>query len=104
MKSLNLREFDTSRLTSTQHMFQKCSSLTSLDVSMFKTDNVLKMNFMFNSCSALTELNLLSFNTLNCKDFTSMWTLVKELKVTLRNSTAYNLSAKLPSDFKVDLV
>ena len=46
-------------------MFNKCSSLTSLNLSNFNTNNVTNMDSMFNKCSSLTSLNLSNFNTNN---------------------------------------
>ena len=43
-------------------MFQKCNSLTSLDLSSFDTSNVTYMNWMFSWCSSLTSLNLSRFD------------------------------------------
>lgn len=44
-------------------MFEKCSSLTSLDVTHFNTANVTNMDYMFSNCVALTSLYLTNFNT-----------------------------------------
>ena len=45
-------------LTSTNHMFYKCSSLKSIDLSSFNTSNVNDMSFMFSFCSSLKKENI----------------------------------------------
>ena len=60
-------------LTSTNHMFWKCSSLTSIDLSSFNTSNVNNMQYMFYKCSSLTSINLSSFNTSNVNDMSLMF-------------------------------
>ncbi len=39
-------------------IFNKCSSLTSLNLYNFNTNNTKDMNYMFNKCSFLTALHL----------------------------------------------
>ena len=39
-------------------MFNRCESLTSLDLSMFNTEKVEFMNRLFRNCNNLTSLNL----------------------------------------------
>ena len=59
--------------TSTDHMFQNCTSLTSLDVSSFNTSRVTNMSGMFASCSSLTSLDVTSFNTSMVTDMSGMF-------------------------------
>lgn len=74
LTSLDLTRFDTSNVTMINSMFNGCSSLTSLDLSKFNTSNVTKMSEMFRDCSSLTELKgLSSFNTSNVEDMGSMF-------------------------------
>ena len=54
-------------------MFNKCSSLTSLNLSNFNTNNVIDMRYMFYECSSLTSLNLSNFNTNNVIDMREMF-------------------------------
>ena len=63
---------NTSEVTNMDHMFNGCSSVTSLDVSHFNTSKVTVMRNMFSDCSSLTSLDLSSFNTSNV---TSMYAL-----------------------------
>lgn len=46
-------------------MFERCSSLTSLDVSNFNTSNVTAMSSMFYDCSSLTGLDVSNFSVVN---------------------------------------
>ena len=48
-------------------MFEKCSSLTSLNLSNFNTDKVVNMRGMFYGCSSLKTLVLSNFNTGSAK-------------------------------------
>ena len=48
--------FDTSRTTNMSSMFQKCTSLTSLDLSNFDTSKVTSMSSMFDGCTGLTSI------------------------------------------------
>ena len=56
---------NTSEVSSMNHMFSCCYSLTSLDLSHFDTSQVTDMNDMFWSCKNLTSLNLSNFDTGN---------------------------------------
>ena len=57
--------FNTAKVTNMQSMFERCKSLTNLDLSSFNTANVKYMNYMLHGCSSLTNLDLSSFNTAN---------------------------------------
>ena len=63
LKSLDLTNFNTAKVTDMSFMFKGCSALTSLDLTNFNTANVTYMDNMFNGCSALTSLDLTNFNT-----------------------------------------
>ena len=52
-------------VTDMSYMFNKCSSLISLNLSSFNTNNVTDMSYMFKLCSSLISLDLSSFNTNN---------------------------------------
>lgn len=58
LKSVNLNDFDMSKVTSTYAMFENCKSLTSIDVSNWNTSNITDMGFMFYGCSALKEIDV----------------------------------------------
>ena len=57
------KNFDTSKVKYMAHMFENCSSLTSLDLSSFNTSNVTDMCDMFRGCESLASLDLSNFNT-----------------------------------------
>ena len=63
LTSLDLLNFDTSKVTNMREMFRSCSKLTSLNVSKFNTSKVTDMYEMFDNCSSLTSLDLLNFDT-----------------------------------------
>ena len=70
---INLSNFNTSQVTSTNNMFTYCSSLTSLNLSNFDTSQVRNMNCMFYSCSSLTSLNLSNFDTSQVSNMNCMF-------------------------------
>ena len=63
LKKLNLSKWNTSSVTNMGSMFSNCSSLASLNLSSFNTSNVTNMESMFHGCHKLTKLNLSSFDT-----------------------------------------
>ena len=67
LTSLDVSNFNTSQVTSMLQMFSGCSGLTSLDVSNFDTSAVTDMGNLFSGCEALTSLDLTNFNTSNVK-------------------------------------
>ncbi len=73
LTSLDLSSFNTSKVTEMRVMFCNCSSLMSLDLSSFNTSNVTNMFNIFGGCSSLTSLDLSSFNTSNVTDMGRMF-------------------------------
>ena len=69
----NLRQLDTSCVTSMKSMFNSCTNLTQIDLSGFQTANVKSFNAMFACSSSLRELNLSSFDTSAATDFSAMF-------------------------------
>ena len=65
--------FNTSKTTNMEKMFNVCSVLTTIDLSNFNTSNVTTMNYMYASCSALTILELDNFNTSNVINMDTMF-------------------------------
>ena len=64
LTSIDLSNFDTSKVTDMSWMFDACSNLASLDLSsFFNTSKVTNMEYMFNQCYYLTTLDLSNFNT-----------------------------------------
>ena len=62
LSSLDLSNFDTSKVTMMNHMFYGCLNLTSLNLSNFNTTKVTDMNSMFDGCTKLEYINLKNFN------------------------------------------
>ena len=56
--SLDLSNFDTSKVTDMGGMFYNCNSLTSLNLSNFDTSKVLNMGDMFKNCSKIKMINV----------------------------------------------
>lgn len=73
MGSLDLSDFNTSKVTDMSYMFAYCSALSLLKLSNFDTSNVTNMSNMFRDCSLLDELVLISFNTSKVTDMDCMF-------------------------------
>lgn len=71
--SLIISNFDTSKVTSMNYMFYECTSLTTLNNIKFDTSNVTNMQQMFNCCRVLTALDLTSFDTSKVTNMNSMF-------------------------------
>ena len=63
LTTLDLSDFDTSKVTNMDSMFTRMSNLTTLNLSSFDTSKVVNMGSMFLGMSNLTTLNLSSFDT-----------------------------------------
>ena len=74
LKTLNVSNLDTSKVTHMQSMFYGCRSLTSLDVSKWNTSQVTDMSDMFTYCSGLTSLDLSNFDTSQVIKMSGMFT------------------------------
>ena len=99
LKFLNLKNFDTSKVTNMAGMFNMCYNLTSLDLSNFDTSKVWSMNFMFNQCYGLKELNLVSFTTENCVNFLDMFGELNETVIYVENRTdCSNMIFEIPEE------
>ncbi len=73
LTKLDLKGFDTSKVTDMSKMFSGCSSLTALDVTGFDTSKVTNMSSMFSGCSGLTDLDVTGFDTSNVTNMSSMF-------------------------------
>ena len=58
LKSLNLSNFDTSKVVDMKRMFNDCASLKSLDISSFDTSKVTAFDGMFSRCKNLEDLKI----------------------------------------------
>lgn len=72
--SLLLDTFDTANVTNMLAMFRSCTKLTDLDVSSFYTENVTNMSSMFRDCRQLSRITGLEyFKTGSVKSMTGMF-------------------------------
>ena len=71
--SINLSNFDTSKVINMQYMFNSCLNLFLLDLSNFNTSNVEDMSFLFCNCRTLTLLNLSNLDTSKVTDMQKMF-------------------------------
>ena len=65
VRELNLNKFNTSNVTSMQHMFSNCSSIEILDVSNFDTSKVKSLEATFAGCTNLATLEVNNWDTSN---------------------------------------
>ena len=56
LNTINLNNFDTSNVTYMVEMFANCEELTTLDLSNFDTSKVTEMELMFSRCAKLTNI------------------------------------------------
>lgn len=88
-----LKNLDTSKLTTMAQMFYYCNALNKLDLSNFDTSNVNNMRYMFYGCSNLTSLDLSSFDTSKVADMSYMFTNCEKLmKLDIRKFNFNNVS------------
>ncbi|SEQ22508.1 surface protein [Treponema bryantii] len=90
VESIDLKNFDTSNVTSMRRMFGSsndlsCINLTTLDVSNFDTFNVTDMSEMFYKCKKLTTLDISSFDTSNVTNMSSMFSMSNLANLDLSN-------------------
>ena len=85
LTSLDLSNFDTSKVVNMAGMFSYVLDLTSLDLSNFDTSKVVNMSGMFSNMRGPTSLNLSNFDTSQVTDMSGMFSNVNHL-------TSLNLS------------
>ena len=83
--TLNLSNFDTSKVTDMEYMFSNMTNLTSLNLSSFDTSKVMNMYSMFSGMTNLTTLNLSNFDTSKVMNMYGMFS-------GMRNLTTLDLS------------
>ena len=71
--SLDVSNFDTSRVTNMEAMFAGMPNLTTLNLSNFDTSKATRMNSMFEGMSRLTTLNLSNFDTSRVTNMEAMF-------------------------------
>ena len=89
-KTLDLSEFDTSKMTTMSYMFSGCAA-TELDLSNFNTSNVTDMSYMFSDCD-VNELNLSNFNTSNVTNMSDMFHKCSTSKINLSSFNTSNVN------------
>ena len=85
LTSLDLSNFDTSKVIDMKSMFYCMRILTTINLSNFNTSKVTNMSSMFYDMYSLTALNLSSFDTSQVTDMSDMF-------YNMRNLTTINLS------------
>ena len=92
LTSLDLSKWNTSNVTDMGYMFSGCDSLTSLDLSKWNTSNVTNMEAMFNYCESLTSLDVSNFNTSNVTSTSNMFNSSSNLSgnITIMNPNITN--------------
>ena len=78
-EELDLKNFDTSKVTNMNSMFGNDTKLKKVDVSNFDTSKVTDMRYMFGNTKSLKELDVSSFNTSNVTDMSNMFYLCYKL-------------------------
>ena len=73
LTNLDVSNFNTTKVTNMASMFERCKSLTTLDVSNFNTANVTSMFCMFATCSNLSSLNLSNWDVSNVQNMNMMF-------------------------------
>ena len=85
LTSLDLTNFNTSKVESMCDMFEDCSALESLNLTKFNTANVTDMSGMFYKCQNLSSLNLTNFNTEKVTKMSWMFSNLKLSSLDLSN-------------------
>ena len=94
--SINLTGWNTSNVTFMSNMFYSCYSLTTLNLNNFNTSKVTNMYNMFSWCNKLTSLDLSNFNTSNVTDMYGMFDSCS--KLTTVNLSNFDMTNVTKSD------
>ncbi len=81
IKSIDVKNLDTSQVSNMEQMFYGCASLENLDTSGFQTGNVILMDGMFEGCTSLKTLDVSVFNTQNVTWMANMFKGCSSLKI-----------------------
>ena len=73
LSAIDVRSFDTSKVTSMRNLFSNCEKLESIGLSSFNTEKVRDMSRMFSWCWELTSLDISNFDTGNVMDMSKMF-------------------------------
>ena len=102
LTSLDVSNFNTERVTDMQKLFCCCSSLQSLNLTNFDTTNVTSMYAMFYNCPKLTNLDISSFDTTNVTDMSFMFSIDSDIYAAGERSSLTNIV--FGEQFKTDNV
>lgn len=80
LKSVDLRGLDASKVTDMSYMFANCISMKSIRMGGVDTSNVKNMRKMFAGCAHLETLNIDNINTARVTDMSAMFDECKSLK------------------------
>ncbi len=58
MDAIDLSNFDTSKVTNMDYMFNGCRSLISIDISNFNMSNCISYNYMFSNNNNIKYINI----------------------------------------------
>ena len=61
-------------------MFYDCYSLESIDLSNFDTSKVTDMGYMFSGCYSLEYLDLSKFDMINCNSYENMFSDISNIR------------------------
>ena len=105
LKSLDVSNFDTSKVTDMSYMFQGCSSLQQLDISNFDTSKVTAMYYMFHTCSSLKSLDISWLDASSVSTTISMFYICKSLLSIIGDHTLQDVENGLKTmiGLKVDI-
>ena len=78
--SLDLSNFNTQSLTNMDKMFYGMSNLTNLNISSFDTSNVTNMNALFYGMANIENIDISNFNTRNITNMSYMFSGMHKLK------------------------
>ena len=105
LTTLDLSNFNTSKVTNMNYMFASCEKLTTLDLSNFNTSRVTNMGYMFNFCNKLIDLDISNFdmskviiisNMLGCTNLTN-------LKFGINYGKGFTYTSNNIGSYKLDL-
>lgn len=98
LKSVDLKNADTTAIKNMQQMFSYCTNLIEVDMSTFNATNVEDMRRMFSSCKSLTTLKtsnkfkapVVTFMFSGCESLTSLDLSSFDIQLTSMDSMFYN--------------
>ena len=93
LTSINLSNFKTVLVNNMSHLFSRCNSLESIEFNNIDTSSVVDMSYMFYNCKALKLVGLFSFNTQKVTNLSFMFYGCKSLQ--FLNLTNFNTSSLL---------